>query len=51
MTMRQTVSKYILNKETNTITKSPGETINIEFADKDGKRRTQPFDMGVYEFS
>ena len=49
--LEDTVSKYILNKETNTITKSPGETINIEFVDKDGKRRTQPFDMGVYEFS
>lgn len=43
------VPKYVLNEETKTITKSPSETINIEFADKDGKKRTLPYDMGVYE--
>lgn len=47
--LESTVPKYVLNEENSTITKSPSETINIEFADKDGKKRTQPYDMGVYE--
>lgn len=47
--IESTIPKYVLNEETETITKSTSETINIEFVDKDGKKRTQPYDMGVYE--
>ncbi|MBR2883389.1 MAG: right-handed parallel beta-helix repeat-containing protein [Clostridia bacterium] len=47
--LQSTIPKYVLNEENNTITKSSGETINIEFFDKDGKKRTLPYDMGVYE--
>ena len=47
--LESTVPKYVFNEENRTITKSQSETITIEYADKDGKKRTLPYDMGVYE--